>query len=91
VQAAGAAQPPQAPTPAAGGVKVTASADVNLRAQPSINSPRVSGAFTGETLNVLEADPDAAKAKIGKQDEWIFAQAKDGKRGWVAAWFVTLA
>lgn len=62
--------------------------DVNLRAQPSVNSPRLGGAFRGELLTILDSDLNAARAKIGKQDQWIYVQNKNGIRGWVAAWFV---
>jgi hypothetical protein len=87
--AAGAA--PVQPQPGQVGLRVAPIADVNLRAQPSANSPRVNGANTGEPLKVVESDPAAAKAKIGVQDQWLFVEKADGNRGWVAAWFVSAA
>jgi uncharacterized protein YgiM (DUF1202 family) len=87
VQAGGGAPPSPAPAPSA--LAVFPTGDVNMRAQPSTNSPRVSGAFRNEKLAVLEADLNAAKAKIGKQDAWIYTQNKNGHRGWVAAWFLS--
>jgi uncharacterized protein YgiM (DUF1202 family) len=80
--------PPQ-PAPASTTLSVFPTGDVNMRAQPSTNSPRVSGAFRNEKMLVLESDLIAAKAKIGMQDAWIFAQNKNGHRGWVAAWFLS--
>jgi len=65
--------------------------EINMRAQPSVNSPRVGGAHRNEPLQVVEADLTAAKDKIGKADMWIFAQKKDGTRGWLAAWFLSAA
>jgi len=64
-------------------------AGINLRAQPSANSPRISGALQGEPLAVIESDVDAAAAKIGKQDAWIYVEQKNGVRGWAAAWFLS--
>jgi hypothetical protein len=60
-----------------------------MRAQPSINAPRVDGAFRNEPLHVIETDLAAARGKIGQAGQWIYAQKKDGKRGWLAAWLVT--
>lgn len=62
---------------------------VNLRAQPSINSPRVDGIELNEAFEVIEADLTAAAGKIGVQDAWVFGQKSNGKRGWVAAWLVS--
>lgn len=79
-------------TPDAGQTKlltVYPTADVNLRAQPSANSTRTNGAFKNEALSVIETDINAARAKIGKPDQWVYAQKGDGSRGWVAAWFVS--
>jgi murein DD-endopeptidase MepM/ murein hydrolase activator NlpD/uncharacterized protein YgiM (DUF1202 family) len=64
-------------------------ADVNLRVQASVNSPRVSGAFRNEALQVLDDNLDEARGKIGKQDAWLYTQKKNGKRGWVAAQFLS--
>jgi len=64
---------------------------VNMRAQPSANSPRVGGIFRGGQLVVIETDLKAARAKVGKEGMWIFGENKEGERGWVAAWFLTSA
>lgn len=68
---------------------VIPTADINLRAQPSVNSPRVSGAFQNEVLEVIEADLDQAAEKIGKQDTWLYVEKSDKVRGWAAAWFLS--
>jgi murein DD-endopeptidase MepM/ murein hydrolase activator NlpD len=64
--------------------------DLNMRAQPTINSPRVDGAYRDEPLRVIEPDLDVAKGKIGQAGQWIYAQKKDGQRGWLAAWLLRL-
>jgi murein DD-endopeptidase MepM/ murein hydrolase activator NlpD len=82
--------PTHAPGPAPTSLSVFPTAGVNLRAQPSTNSPRVTGANMNEPLKVIEADLAATKAKIGKQDAWVYTERGDGARGWVAAWFLSL-
>ncbi len=80
---------PAPPGPALTSLTVFAADEVNLRAQPSLNSPRVGGANLNEALKVIEADLSAARAKIGRQDAWVFIQRQDGTRGWVAAWLLS--
>lgn len=63
--------------------------EINLRAQPTVNAPRVGGARRNEAVRVVEPDLAAAREKIGKADAWIFAQKMDGRRGWLAAWFLS--
>ena len=70
-------------------VTVYANADVNIRAQPSANAPRVTGAVKNEALSVIEADVNGAYRKLGKQDMWIYVQKSDGSRGWAAAWYLS--
>lgn len=91
VREAGGQPPSPAPAPDTTQLTVYPTADLNVRAQASINSPRVGGAFRGEALQVVEADLNAARDKIGKQDEWLHVQVKDGRRGWAAAWFLSAA
>jgi hypothetical protein len=79
------------PQPGITELLVTPKEDLNMRAQPSINAPRVDGAFRNEPLHVIETDLAAAKGKIGQAGQWIYAQKKDGKRGWLAAWLLTPA
>ena len=63
---------------------------INIRAQPSVNSPRLSGAQRGEPLEVEDADLDDARKKIGQQGNWLFVQNQKGERGWAAAWYLSL-
>jgi hypothetical protein len=44
----------------------------------------------GTKLTVVEP-VEKAKAKVGKQGKWIFVREPGGKRGYVAADYVTLA
>lgn len=91
VKAANEEQPPSPPPPAqpAAGLQVFATADLNIRAQPSLNSPRLAGARRAQTLQVIEPDLDAARPKIGKTGQWLFVQDAQGSRGWAAAWFLS--
>lgn len=86
---AGAAAPAAPPPAAAGELMLASTADINLRAQPTLNAPRTGGAFTGKPLKVLD-EPAAARAKLGKQNEWIFVQNDAGEKGWAAAWFLAV-
>ena len=63
--------------------------EINLRAQPAVNAPRIGGAHRNEPLRVIEPDLLAAREKIGKEDLWIYAQRRDGTRGWLAAWLLS--
>jgi hypothetical protein len=79
---------PVAPPPELSSLTVYPSAGINLRAQPSVNSPRVDGANLNEPLKVIETDLNAAQEKIGKMDAWIYVEKKNGSRGWAAAWYL---
>jgi uncharacterized protein YgiM (DUF1202 family) len=78
------------PPPPASTLTVTPTADVNIRAQPSQNSMRLHGALRGETLTVIDSDINDARAKVGKQDMWLYVEKSNGTRGWVAAWFLNI-
>lgn len=85
-----------APGKPAGGQPTTGStllvyptADINIRAQASVNAARITGAFRNNELQVIEMDLAAAQAKVGKQGQWLYVQGKDGRRGWAAAWFLS--
>ncbi len=64
-------------------------ADLNLRAQPSANAPRLDGAYKNETLQVIDANLTTARAHIGQQDQWLYVQKQNGSRGWAAAWYLS--
>jgi uncharacterized protein YgiM (DUF1202 family) len=90
VRAEGVAAPPSPPPGAFVKLTVYPTADLNLRAQPTTNSPRVGGAFFNRPLSVLEDDPATARVKVGQQGQWLFVETEEGERGWAAAWFLSL-
>lgn len=89
VRAEGVAAPP-APPSAFLTLTVYPSADLNLRAQPSTNSPRVGGAYFNKPLTVMEDDVTQARDKVGQEGQWLHVQTEEGERGWAAAWYLSL-
>lgn len=85
------AAPPSTPPPSASGLTVYPTAGVNIRAQASVNSPRVTGANQNDPLTVIDADLNSARAKVGQQEQWLYVEASDGTRGWAAAWYLSLS
>lgn len=75
---------------AADGLSVFTTEDVNIRAQPGVNSPRITGAVRGECLQVIDTDLSSAKKRVGKNEQWLYVHTNTGARGWVAAWFLSL-
>ena len=90
VRAEGTAVPRGTPPTTFLTLTVYPTADLNLRAQPSANSPRVGGAFFNKPLTVLADDLAVAQAKVGQQDQWLYVEPEEGERGWAAAWFLSL-
>ena len=80
---------PVPPQPDISTLAVYPTTGINLRAQPSVNSPRIDGANQNEALKVVETDLNAAKDKIGKMDSWIYTEKQNGIRGWTAAWYLS--
>lgn len=78
-----------APSSSSDGLTVYPTSDVNIRAQASANSPRIDGANHGDPLKVIDADLNAARSRIGQQDQWMYVQKAGGTRGWVAAWYLS--
>jgi hypothetical protein len=62
-------------------------AGLRLHPEPSLSSPANYAEMPGVRLNVIE-DAATARAKIGKQNEWIFIRDPNGHQGYVAAWYV---
>ena len=81
---------PQQVTASALLVYPTPEIGINIRATADASAMRISGALCGEPLTVIEADLNAARAKVGVQDQWLYVQKENGNRGWAAAWFVGL-
>jgi hypothetical protein len=90
VRAEGTAAPTAPPPSAFLTLTAYPTADLNLRAQPTTNSPRIGGAFFNEPLTVIEDDPVGARAKVGQEEQWLYVQTEEGERGWAAAWFLSL-
>ncbi len=88
----GTGQPPQPdpPQPGLSELFVYPNANVNVRAQASVNSPRVGGAWFNEKITVAEADLDAARDKVGRSNSWVHIQLRDGTRGWILATLLSL-
>jgi murein DD-endopeptidase MepM/ murein hydrolase activator NlpD/SH3-like domain-containing protein len=83
-----------APQPAVAGALVAfpvPDEGINLRGTPDAGAMRVDGALKNEPLTILDADPAGARSKIGQQEQWLYVQKTNGKRGWAAAWFLSPA
>lgn len=60
---------------------------VNLRSGPGTTFSTAGTLDSTVALTVL-GDGNIARAKLGKEGEWLQVQTADGKRGYVAAWLV---
>ena len=69
-------------------IQVFPTVDLNVRAQPALNSPRIGGIYKDQPVSLLEQDISAARNKIGIENQWIHVLLPNGKRGWVAAWYL---
>jgi hypothetical protein len=63
---------------------------LNLRADATTNSPKVGSAQFNRPVTVISDDPEAARAKVGQQGQWLYIETEDKVRGWAAAWFLSL-
>lgn len=81
-----------APPPPADGYTVyvpkSLTSGLRIRSQPSLSGGLVRVAAAGEWLTVQEAT-GTAKAKVGKQNQWLKIKDQQGKSGYVAAWLVS--
>jgi len=82
--------PPSAPPETLQTLTVYPTANLNLRAQPSANSPRVGGVHFNEPLTVIEDDLGKTRNKVGRGGQWLYIETEGGQRGWVAAWYLSL-
>ena len=64
--------------------------DVNLRQRPTVKAGRVAQPVRNTPLTVHD-DPTRARALVGRYDEWLYVETPEGQRGWVAAWYVSMA
>ncbi|TLM99924.1 M23 family metallopeptidase, partial [bacterium] len=60
---------------------------VNLRAGPGTAFELLAALTMNDALTVL-GDAGLARAKLGKENEWVQVQSEKGLRGFVAAWLV---
>jgi murein DD-endopeptidase MepM/ murein hydrolase activator NlpD len=63
---------------------------INLRGAPDVDAMRVGGAPRNEPLTLLDSDLNAARARLGQADQWVYVQTRSGRRGWAAAWFLSV-
>ncbi|MEZ4644622.1 MAG: SH3 domain-containing protein [Chloroflexota bacterium] len=80
--------PAPAPTPTETGdpIAVKPTIELKLRQQP-ISGTQLKVLATTETLQVLDTT-STARAKLGKQGQWLRVQDASGTEGYVAAWLV---
>jgi hypothetical protein len=71
-------------------VVAAATAGIRLHIQPAADSPANVAEMPGVPLNVIE-DKNAALAKLGVNNQWIYVRDPQGQQGYVAAWFVEKA
>ena len=77
------------PLPAEKYILYAAEDDLALRADPSVSGYLWKRMLMGTELTSLEPTKAAAKAKLGKNGEWIKVQDPKGDQGFVAAWYVS--
>lgn len=80
--------PPPVSPPQGLVVRVTASA-LNMRSGPSTRYSVVGVVYRGTRLTVLES-AGSARAKVGVYPEWLHVRDPAGRKGYVAAWYVSL-
>ena len=73
-------------TPPASDLVIYTTVELNMRAAP-IDGELLVLLGVSEPLTVL-GDADAAKAKLGKEGQWIQVQSQSNIVGYVAAWYV---
>ena len=64
--------------------------DTELRERPTVKARRI-GRPTHNTPLVVHDDPERAQALVGRYDEWLYVETPQGRRGWMAAWYLSQA
>ena len=64
--------------------------DTKLRERPTVKARRI-GRPAHNTPLVVHDDPERARALVGRYDEWLYVETPQGRRGWMAAWYVSQA
>ncbi|MCP4536425.1 MAG: M23 family metallopeptidase [Chloroflexi bacterium] len=62
--------------------------DMNMRNRPDTSGDLVTRVPHNSPLKIHDG-VDRAKPLVGQHGEWLYVETKDGKRGWVAAWYVS--
>ena len=62
--------------------------DMNMRERPTVKAGLVGRLAHNAPLTVHD-DPERARALVGRYDEWLYVETAEGRRGWVAAWYVS--
>jgi uncharacterized protein YgiM (DUF1202 family) len=81
------------PTPPPGSfltLTVYPTVNLNLRAQATLESPKVGRAPFNRPVTVLTDDPTKDRAKVGEDEQWLFVETEDRVQGWAATWFLSL-
>jgi len=63
---------------------------LNLRAQPTTDSPQIGRALLNQPLTVVADDVAEARARIGQMEQWFQVRAETGEQAWAAAWYLSL-
>jgi len=64
--------------------------DMNMRNRPDTSGDLVQRVAHNAPLKVHDS-AERAQPLVGQYGEWLYVETKDGPRGWVAAWYVSLA
>ena len=70
--------------------EVITTEDVALRTQPQVADETLIKRLPFPT-ELLVTESDDAPSKIGVYDQWLQVRTLDGKKGYVAAWYVVKA
>lgn len=84
--------PPEEPVPEPELPKalfVYATEPLNVRIGPSTGSSRIAIALPNDPLAIV-GDWDTALAKVGDRSEWLQVRLPNGRKGYIAAWYVQL-
>lgn len=62
---------------------------LNIRSGPATTHPKLTRVDDGTVLEALEAAGEV-RAKVGRQDQWLYVRTPDGVEGYAAAWYLRL-
>jgi len=64
--------------------------DMNMRERPTVSANPPVGRLAQGTPLTVHDDLERAQALTGRYGEWLYVETPEGRRGWVAAWYVQL-